>query len=169
MTDGLDVGRGVSAGLLRAVVAVVCAGIVADLALNRASVVVLGAAVLLSVACVFLPASPAPLLLIALAALLITVSGPDPLRPAVLVLVPLVHLLHINCAIGALLPKGARLDPRALWPAARRVAVVQLVVAALAVLAMVIPAGRTPEPVELIALLSIAGLAAVVIVLDRSR
>ncbi len=165
----LDVGRGASARWLRAVAALASAGILADLFAQRASPIVLGIAVLLAVAGFALPASPAPLILIGVAALVVTVSGDDPVRPGVLVLLPLVHLLHLSCALAALVPKGARLAPRALVPTLRRAALTQLAVFATALTAALVPAGRTPAAIEVAALLAVAALAGLLVFLDRSR
>ncbi|WP_018683251.1 hypothetical protein [Actinokineospora enzanensis] len=167
--DGLDVGRGVSAWWLRAGAGAAAAGILIDLLTHHASLFLLLTAALLSLACVLLPASPAPLVLIGLAALVITIDGGSPFRPGVLVLIPLTHLLHLSCSLAGLLPDGARLDPRAVRPTLRRAAIVQVITFTIVGIAALVPLGRTPEPVELIALLSIAGLALAVIVLDRSR
>ncbi|MGQ0840800.1 hypothetical protein [Actinokineospora sp.] len=169
MTGALDVGRGVSALWVRAAAGLACAGILADLALHGAAGFILGIVAILGLACVYVPASPAPLLVIGIAAMVLTVSGDDPLRPGVLVMVPLVHLLHLSCAIAAVLPKGARIAPAALRPPVRRAAATELVVFAIAAVAVFVPTGRTPVIVELIALLSIAGIALVVIILDRYR
>ncbi|WP_026425034.1 hypothetical protein [Actinokineospora inagensis] len=166
---GIDVGRGRSVWWLRGVTGLACAGILGDLVANDVATIMFGVAVLLSAACVFLPASPAPLVLIGLAALITTVAADDPLRPAVLVLIPLVHALHLSCAVTGLLPRGARFDPRALRPMLVRAAWVQGVVFAIAGVVALLPVVRTPEPVELIALLSIAGLALLVIGSQRSR
>ncbi|GAA2970766.1 hypothetical protein [Actinokineospora diospyrosa] len=167
--SALEVGRGRSAWWLRGAAGGACAGIVLDLALSGVSTVMLAVAALLSLAAVLLPASPAPLVLICTAALLLTLDGGDPLRPAVLVLIPLVHALHLACALAGLLPGGARFDPAAVRPTLRRAAAVQAVALGFAAVAAVVPITRTPEPVELIALLSIAGLALLVIVARQRR
>ncbi|RLK54499.1 hypothetical protein [Actinokineospora cianjurensis] len=163
----VDVGRGWSAWWLRGAAGVAAAGMLLDLGLSGVSTVMFVIAALLALASVLLPASPAPLVLICCAALSVALTGDDPLRPAVLVLIPLVHALHLTCALAGLLPRGARFDPAALRPTLRRAAGVQAVALGLAGVAVVLPATRTPEPVELIALLSIAGLALLVITARR--
>ncbi|GLW92793.1 hypothetical protein [Actinokineospora globicatena] len=167
--SAVDVGRGWSAWWLRGAAGVACAGILLDLGLSGVSTVMFAIAALLATASVLLPASPAPLVLICCAALSVALSGDDPLRPAVLVLIPLVHALHLSCALAGLLPRGARFDPAALRQPLRRALVVQAVALGLALIAAVSPTTRTPEPVELIALLSIAGLALLVITARRGR
>lgn len=164
-----DVGAGISARWLPVAVALAGAGVVADLWWQGAAVGPLVVAGALAAAAALVPASPAPLLLLLVAAAVTTALGDDPLRPAVLVLVPLGHAVHLGAALGALLPRGARLHPAALGPPLRRAAAVQVgVFAAVGVLAL-LPAGRTPPVLEVAALLSVAGVAVLVLVLDRSR
>jgi hypothetical protein len=160
---------GIPASRLRAVTALVCLGIAVDLALHGAGTFTVAVAGLLSVACVLVPASPAPLLLIGLAAAVLTSSGAGAFGFGVLVLIPLVHLLHLCCAITAVLPRGARIAPAAFRSPLRRYAVTQLSVTMIVLIAMIVPEGPTPPILEVAALLSIAGMALAVIVLDRSR
>lgn len=159
---------GVPASRLRALTALVCLGIGVDLGLHGAGTFTIAVAGLLAVACVFVPASPAPLLLIGLAAAVLTSSGVGPFGLGVLVLIPLVHLLHLSCAITALLPRGARIAPAALRAPLRRFAATQLLATIIVFIAVIVPDGRTPPILEVAALLSIAGMALAVIVLDRS-
>ncbi|MDQ3405162.1 MAG: hypothetical protein M3548_17520 [Actinomycetota bacterium] len=79
------------------------------------------------------------------------------------------HALHLSCAITALLPRGARISMSSLRAPIRRAAVTQVLVFAVAGLAAFLPTGVTEPAVELIGLLSIAGIALVVITLERSR
>ncbi|WP_054054546.1 hypothetical protein [Alloactinosynnema sp. L-07] len=164
-----DVGSGVSANWLRVVIALVCGGILVDIARHGVGPLPFGFAVTLAVACVFIPASPAPLLLICVAAAALTATVDSPFAPGVLVLLPLVHLLHLSCAIAALLPRRARIALAALRGPLRRAAVTQAVVWLMVLVGALVPVGRTPMILELAGLLSIAGIAVVVIVLDRAR
>lgn len=166
--DGLVVGRGIPNWVFRAAILLLGAAIVAPLlsGATLGALVVLAPAVL---AAVYAPDSPAPAAVVIAAALLVALSGTDPLRPEVLVLIPLVHLFHVTCALAGVLPYDGRLHVRALRAPALRFVVVQAAVFALAGLAALLPTGRVPAPVELVALVGLTALALLIVWLQRRR
>ncbi len=167
--DGLVVGRGVPSVLLRVAVFVVGLAIVLVPLLEGTTlgtVVVLVPAVLASV---YAPASPAPAGVVVVVALLIALADGDPLRAAVLVLIPLVHLFHVTCAIAGVVPSDGRVHVSALRAPALRFVSVQAVVFALAGLAALLPAGRVPVAFEIVGLAGLAGIGVLLIWLQRTR
>jgi len=160
----IELGAGVSAVALRAVIGLTSAGIVVVLAssgIGAPALVVLGLAALMSVG---VPASPAPTLVVLLVAVSVVAIGGNPLAPHVLALVPLVHLLHVSCAIAGLVPPRARLRPSALRAPAIRFVAIQAGVFALAGVIAIAPTGRVPAVLEMVA---IGGIAAIAIILWR--
>ena len=157
-----ELGRGLPGWLLRVPAALACLVMVAVLAAERTEPAVLVAFGVVSLLAVALPASPAPALVIVLAAVLIAVDDPDPLRPAVLAMVPAVHLLHVACALAGMLPLRSRLHLAALRRPAVRYLMVQTGVFLVAGLAALVPRGTTPAVLEALAMLSVAALALVV-------
>jgi hypothetical protein len=116
------------------------------------------------------PASPAPALLIAAVAIAVTASGGDPLRPEVLVEIPLLHLMHSVSSIAALLPIRSVVRPAALVRPARRFVAVQVAVFAIVGLAAALPTGRNTIVVELAGLVAASGLVLLAIrLLTRGR
>ena len=91
----------------------------------------------------------------------VTVVGGDPLRPEVLVEIPLLHLVHLTAAISALLPVRSVIRPAALVAPARRFVLVQVAVFAVVAVAEVLPTGRNTTVVEL------AGLRRRLVVLEQ--
>ncbi|WP_436493720.1 hypothetical protein [Actinokineospora sp. HUAS TT18] len=152
----LDVGEGVSALWLRAVIAAASGGILLDIALHNPAPVPLIFAAFLALASTVIPSSPAPLLLILTAAATLTATIDTPFAPGVLLLIPLVHLLHLSTAIAALLPRKARIAPKALKPPLKRAAGTQAIVWLIAIIGAGIPDGRVPMILEVAGLLSIA-------------
>lgn len=118
---------------------------------------------------VAIPASAAVTMLIAYPAVAVVVVGGPPVRPGVLALVALTHLLHVVCAYAALIPVRSRIHPKALRPAALRFLGVQAGVLALAALVLLLPGGRTDEAVEVIAVACAVGLVAGAVALLRPR
>jgi len=116
----------------------------------------------LGVVAALLPASAAPALVIAAAAVLVALGGADPFDPGVLALIPLVHLVHVLCALAALLPMGARLHIGALRAAGTRFLVVQAVTFALVGAVALVPRDSTAAPLEIAALIAVAVLAPLV-------
>ncbi|MBW4719164.1 hypothetical protein [Saccharothrix obliqua] len=116
-----------------------------------------------------IPASAAVALLVAYPAVALVVVGGEPVRPAVLALVALGHLLHVLSAYAALLPVRSRIHPKALRPAALRFLAVQAGVLALAALVVLLPGGRTDEVVELIGVACAVGLVAGAVALMGRR
>ncbi|MEU4800766.1 hypothetical protein [Actinosynnema sp. NPDC023587] len=116
-----------------------------------------------------IPASAAVALLVAYPAVAIVVQGGPPVRPGVLVLVALVHLLHVLCAYAALIPVHSRVHPKALRAAGLRFLLVQAGVLVLAALLLLVPGGRTGETVEVVALVSAVGLVVGAVALLRRR
>jgi hypothetical protein len=74
---------------------------------------------------------------------------------------PLVHVVHIGCALAAVIPGTARLHLAALRPAALRFVVVQAITLVLAGVALVVPTSVTPTVLEVAALAGTAALAAI--------
>lgn len=165
--ETLELGRGLPAWLLRVLITLTCAGLIAMVALAGATgigVLVLLALVALGV--VAAPASPAPALLVVFGAGALAVVGPDPFGVAVLVFVPLAHLLHVSSAIAGMVPVSARVHLAALRAPALRLLAVQCgVFALIGVLALIRSLGmdeRSSAPMELAALLGIGVLGVLV-------
>ncbi|MEV0679954.1 hypothetical protein AB0I60_25860 [Actinosynnema sp. NPDC050436] len=118
---------------------------------------------------VAIPASAAVVLLVAYPAVALVVLGGAPVRPVVLVLVALAHLLHVLCGYAALIPVRSRIHLKALRPAAVRFALVQAGVLLLAALVVVLPGGRTDEVVEVVAVACAVGLVLGAVALLRRR
>lgn len=114
-----------------------------------------------------LPDSPAAGVLIGGAGVLVAVHGGDPLRPEVLVLVPACHAVHVLAAVAAVVPPGARVRPAALRRPALRWAGVQAAVLGLAGGLALVPSGRNPATLELLALVAVVLLGTVAVVLVR--
>ncbi|AHH95924.1 putative secreted protein [Kutzneria albida DSM 43870] len=162
-------GRGVPGWGLRAAVGVVGALIVLVLAVQGVTAVLLGLVGFVAVAAVALPGSPAAMLLIGVSAVATAVLPGEPLRWEVLVLIPLVHLLHLSCALAAILPRGGRLHLAALRAPVRRFAFVQAGAFGLAGLVALLPSDRADPVVEALGLLGAAGLVLLVAALLRDR
>jgi hypothetical protein len=125
---------------------------------------------LIALAGIAVPASPAATLLGAGAAIVLAVfSNGDPVRPAVLASIVLVHLLHVLTGIVAVLPARSRVHLSALRRPALRFVAIQAVVFALAALAWRLPRSPTPIVVEIAAMLAVTGVAALVLVQLRRR
>jgi hypothetical protein len=167
--DGLVVGRGVPASVLRVLILAFGAAIIIVPLREGVTVgplVVLLPAVLASA---YAPASPAPAgVVIAAAALAALVDG-DPLRVAVLVLIPLVHLFHITCGLAGVVPAAGRLHLRALRAPALRFVQVQGVMAVLVILAALLPTGRTAPVFEAFGLVGLALVAMLVVWFQRVK
>jgi hypothetical protein len=167
MTTAPVLGRGVSAWWLRVAVAVTGAAVLAIPAAEGTTGglgVIVGLAVLASV---YAPASPAPALVVLGGAALLALAGDDPLRPAVLVMIPTAHLFHTCCGIAGVLPVRGRLHPVALRRPALRLLAVQGVAFVMAGLAALLPTGRVPAVVEVAALVGLVVVALIVLVAQR--
>ncbi|MFL6121734.1 hypothetical protein [Actinophytocola sp.] len=167
--DGLVVGRGVPAFLLRVVILVVGGAIVLVPLREGATVGTLLILLPAVLASAYAPASPAPAGVVVTAAVLVAVVDGAPLRAEVLVLVPLVHLFHITCGIAGAMPAAGQVHLRALRAPALRFLLVQAVMAALVLLVGVLPAGRNSPLVEAVALVGLAGVAGVIVWLQRVK
>jgi hypothetical protein len=168
-SDGLVLGRGVPAWLLRAVILVAGAAIVAvplSEGTTTGTFVVLLPAVLASV---YAPASPVPAGVVVVVAALLALADGDPLRAQVLITVPLVHLFHVACGIAGVLPASGRVHPRALRSTALRFLAIQAVTAAVVVLVALLPDVRTQPVVEVVALAALAGVAVLVVWFQRVK
>jgi hypothetical protein len=167
--DALVVGRGVPAYLLRVLILVTGAAIVL-VPLGEGTTIGTLALLLPSVlASAYAPASPAPAAVVVVAAALLALADGDPLRPAVLVMIPLVHLFHVECGLAGVVPASGRVHARALRPVAVRFLLVQAATAVVVVLMALLPTGRTPPAVELLALVALAVIALVALRLQRVR
>lgn len=115
------------------------------------------------------PATPAPAILIGAVAVAVAASSGDALRPAVLLEIPLLHLVHVTASFAGLVPVRAVIRPAALWRPARRFLVVQALTFAVVAVAELLPTGRDPIVVEIAGLVASTGLVAVAIWLVARR
>jgi hypothetical protein len=159
----LELGPGWPAWVLRLVLLAVAVGSVAVLLGSGIAGVVLVFLFAVALVAAGLPSSPAPALLIAVVAVALTAAGGDPLRPAVLIEIPLLHLVHAVASLTSLVPLRAVIQPAALLRPARRFVVVQLAVFAVVGLAEILPTGRNATVVELVGLAAVTGLVALAI------
>ncbi|ALG06548.1 hypothetical protein [Kibdelosporangium phytohabitans] len=157
----MNLTAGLPAWTLRGVVLCAAALILILLAAQGVGAFPLGIVALLGVLSVTAPGTPAPAFLIVATAVAVAVVSDDAFDIRVLALVPLVHLVHIGCALAAVIPGTARVHLSALRPAAARFALVQLVVAGLAGVAALVPETVTPAAMEVAALLGTAALAVI--------
>jgi hypothetical protein len=161
--DVVELGPGWPGWVLRAVVLAAGLGSVSVLLGDGFASIVLGLMFAFAFVVPALPASPAPAILIGAVAIAVTAIGGDPLRPEVLIAIPLLHLVHAASSVAAFVPLRAVVQPRALLAPARRFVLVQLVVFAVVAVAAVLPTGRNTTIVELAGLLASAGLVALAI------
>jgi hypothetical protein len=154
-----QLGRGLPGWTLRGAVALVAAGILAVLMANGMAGVALGLLGLGLLLSVLMPSSPAPTLVLVLVALSVVALGSSPFTAHMLLLVPLVHLFHVCCAIAGLLPANSRVHPAALRAPAIRFAAIQAGVFALVGLLALVPSDRASAPMELAAMIGVAGIA----------
>lgn len=105
-----------------------------------------------------LPATRLSYLGVALVVLGMLITGPDPWRTAIALLV--VHAIHALTSIVAIVPARARVSLRALRPLAERFAVLQLAAQAVALAVALLPAAEAPWLAP-IGALALAGAAAV--------
>ena len=167
--DGLVVGRGVPAFVLRGVILLVGVAIVVVPLREGATIGTLLILLPAVLASAYAPASPAPAGVVVTVAVLVAVVGGGSLRGEVLVLVPLVHLFHIACGIAGAVPAAGRVHLRALRAPALRFLLVQTVMAAVVLLVAVLPTSRNSTLAEAVALVGLAGVAVVVVWLQRVR
>lgn len=168
MSSRIRIGRGVPAWGLRVVVLAATVTIVLLLAAGSGPLVV-GLLAVSGLVSAVLPGSPAPGLLIVVTAVAVATGDGSPLRAEVLVLVPLTHLVHVCCALAAVVPVTARIHPSAFRAPAVRFVAIQAGVLALAVLASMVSTGATPPALEVIALVGVALLAPLAVWLLRSK
>lgn len=159
----VEIGPGLPGWLVRVVLLLAAGGAVAVLAADGTVVPVLVVLFGLAGVTALAPASPAPAMLIVAVAVALVVEGSDPLRLAVLVAIPLVHLVHLTAALAALLPLRSVIRPSALLRPGRRFLVVQVVVFAVAGIAEILPTRRNATIVELAGLIAATGLVLVTI------
>jgi hypothetical protein len=160
-------GRGMPAWYLR--VAVLLTGVfVAWIPLTDGALVgilfVMGPLVVISV---YAPASPAPAGVVIAAAVLAALTGDDPLRPAVLVAIPAVHLFHVTCGLAGLVPLRGRLHPRVFLRPALRFLLVEAIVFAFVGLAALLPVTPVPAAIEITALSGLVVVAALILAWHR--
>jgi hypothetical protein len=117
----------------------------------------------------YAPASPAPAGVVIATAALAALAEGDPLRVAVLMLIPLVHLFHITCGLAGVVPAAGRLHLRALRAPALRFLQVQSVMAVLVILASLLPTGRTAPVFEAVGLVGLALVAGLVVWFQRVK
>ncbi len=161
--DVPQLGRGVPAWTLRA--AVLLTGVLV-IAIPSTEGAMWGALFILTptiFASVYAPASPAPIAVVIGAAVLAALTGDDPLRPAVLALIPAVHLFHLSCAFAGLVPVRGRLHARALLRPAIRFVVVQAIVFGLVGIAALLPVTPIPAAIEIVALAGLLVIATILV------
>lgn len=167
--DAPRLGAGMPGWTMRALVALSGAGVVLIPSTEGAmwgALFILGPAILASV---YAPASPVPSAVVIAAAVLLTLTGDDPLRPAVLAMIPLVHLFHVSCGLAGVLPVAGRVHLRALRKPAVRFVLVQAIVFALVGAAALLPVTQNPALLEVAALVGLTGIAVAVLVWHRQR
>jgi len=120
-------------------------------------------------ASVYAPASPAPAGVVVVAAAVAAVAGGGPLRPEVLVLIPLVHLFHVTCGLAGAVPAAGRVHLRALRAPALRFLLIQGIMAVIVLAVSLLPVGRADPLFEAVALAGLAGVALVIVWLQRVR
>jgi len=160
----IELGAGISTVWLRGLIALSGAAIMMVLATNGLggpALVLVGIAVLMSVG---VPASPAPALVLLLVAISAVAIGGSPFAPHVLLLVPLVHLLHVSCALAGLVPMRSRIQRSALRAPAIRFLAIQAGTFALAGVIALAPTGRAPAVLEMVA---VGGIAVIAVILWR--
>jgi hypothetical protein len=167
--DALMVGRGVPGLVLRGAIVVIGLAIVLVPLSAGITAGVFAVLVPIVLASAYAPASPAPAVIVVVAALLVALADGDPLRAEVLVLIPLVHLFHVTCGLAGVFPAAGRVHLRALRAPLVRFLLVQAVMATLVALAAVLPAGRTAPVVEVAGLLGIVGVALLVVRIHRVK
>lgn len=157
--DVLELGAGLPAWLLRVVIAIAAGTVVLILArqgIDGPALVLLVVAALVSVG---FPASPGPMLVVILVAVSQAALGSNVFGASVLALVPLVHLLHVSCALAGLVPVSARVHLAALrGPALRWLAVQAGTFTLVGVMALA-PSDWRSAPAELLALLGVVAVA----------
>lgn len=164
-----ELSRGLPAWALRLVLLVAGLGVVAVLRAEGLGLIFVGVVLVVAVLGAAGPASPAAGLLIMLAAIVVAAFGGEPLRPTVLVLVPLLHLLHVLSGLAGTVPWQARVHADALWPAAVRYLAVQVVAFALVGVAFLVERPAASPLLEVVGLLGLAGLAVLVITITVSE
>lgn len=169
MTEPTEVGRGLPGWTPRVVILVAGLGAVLAQAPGVATGVVLTLAVFTLVTAL-LPGSPAPLLLIGAVAVVAAVADGSPLRWPVLVAIPLLHLVHLASAIGAVLPVPGRITVGALVTPIRRFLVAQAVAFAVVGITALLPLAQNTALIEVAGLVGTVGLALLAIrLLYRAR
>lgn len=159
----VELGRGLPGWSIR--VGSLAAGVGAVLVAQRdvpVLVFVIGLAVLALVAAA-VPASPAPALLIGAVAIVVVAGGGDPLRPEVLLEIPLLHLVHATASVGALAPLRSVVRPAALVRPTLRFLCVQAGVFAVVGITEILPTGQNTTIVEVIGLIGVTTLVLVTI------
>jgi hypothetical protein len=162
-------GAGLPGWVLRAAIGVVGAGVTVVLAAHGVGWPALALYGVLVLTAAAIPASAAVALIIGYPAVALVVVSDEPSWPGVFALVVLLHLLHVLSAYAAIIPIHSRVHPEALKAPAKRFAVVQLCVLALAAVVLLVPGGRTDEPVEVIGLVCAVALVVGTVLLMRRK
>ena len=160
-------GRGMPAWVLR--FAVLAAGVFV-VAIPLADGALTGTLFILSplvVLGVYAPASPVPSGLVIAAAVMAALTGDDPLRPAVLLMIPAVHLFHVTCGLSGLVPLRGRLHARALVRPALRFLLVEAIVFAFVGVAALLPTTPIQAWIEFVALAGLVVVAVIILVWHR--
>ena len=160
-------GRGMPAWSLR--VAVLVAGVFV-IAIPTADGALLGTWFIMAplvVIAIYAPASPAPSGLVIAAAVMVALLGDDPLRPAVLLMIPAVHLFHVTCGLAGLVPVRGRLHVSALLRPALRFVLVEAIVFAFVGVAALLPTDAVPATLEIAALAGLVVVAVIILVWHR--
>ncbi|HVV17954.1 MAG TPA: hypothetical protein VHF06_00870 [Pseudonocardiaceae bacterium] len=166
----VELGSGWPAWVLRLALLITAGTSVGLLLGDGIAVVVVVFLFVVAVVTAELPGSPAPAVLIGAVAIAVTAVNGDPLRPEVLIEIPVLHLVHVLSSLSALVPLRAVIQPRALLRPARRFVTVQIAVFAVVALAEALPTGRNTTVVELAGLVAATGLVMLAIrVLTREK
>ncbi|HEX3647739.1 MAG TPA: hypothetical protein VHV49_04885 [Pseudonocardiaceae bacterium] len=159
----VELGRGVPGWVIRVLSLLLCVGSVLVVYRDVPVVLLIIVLLVLAVVAATVPASPAPAVLIAAVALVLVFTQGDPLRPAVLLEIPLLHLVHATASVAALAPLRSIVRPDALIRPALRFLAVQAGVFAVVGLTEILPTGQNTTIVEIIGLIGVTTLVLVTI------
>lgn len=160
---------GVGGWVLRAAIGVASGAVAWVLAVHGVEWPALAMYGLLVVAAMAIPASAAVALIIGYPAAAMAFVGDDRSWAGVFALVVLLHLVHVLAAYAAVVPIGSRVHLEALKAPAKRFALVQLSVLAVAAVVILLPGGRTDAAVEVVGLACAVGLVLGAVLLMRRK
>ncbi|MCR3747859.1 hypothetical protein [Lentzea californiensis] len=138
--------------LMRLAIVLAALPVALVLHLESSSIAPLVIVTVLTVLTALMPGSAGAALLIGYAAVATAFADGHPLRLAVLVLIPALHLIHVTSALAAVVPVKTRIEPAALKAPARRFAIVQVITFAVTAFAAFVPSGTGVGLVEVLGL-----------------